>query len=112
MVEHDVVGRVVRLTDFLQDDAPLALQFLGFEGRVGQDVADDVEPQRGVFLQHLDVIGGLLTRGVGVDMATDSLHLLGDRRGAAGGRTLERHVFKEMGNPFSASVSLREPVAT
>ena len=44
MVEDDVVRRVVRLADLLQDDAALALQFLRLERRMGQDVADDVDP--------------------------------------------------------------------
>ena len=98
MVEDDVVGRVVGLADFLQNDAALALQFLRFEHRMGQDVADDVEAQRGVFLQHLDVIGGLLARGIGVDMAADGFDFLGDFRGAAGGGPLEGHVFEEVGD--------------
>ena len=96
VVEDDVVRRVVRLADLLQDHAPLALQFLGLEGGVGQDVADDVGGERGVLLQHLHVIGGLLARGVGVDVAADRLDLLGDlRRGAALG-ALERHVLEEV----------------
>ena len=86
MVEDDVVRRVVRLADLLQDHAALALQFLRLEGGVGQDVADDVGGERGVLLQHLDVVGGLLARGVGVDVAADRLDLLGDLRGACGVR--------------------------
>ena len=42
MVEDDVVGRVVRLADLLQDDAALALQLVGSERAVRQNVADDV----------------------------------------------------------------------
>ncbi len=96
IVEDDVVRRVVRLADLLQDHAALAFQLLRLEGRVGQDVADDVGAQRGVLLQQLDVIGGLLARGVGVDVAAHRLDLLGDlRRGAALG-ALEGHVFEEV----------------
>ena len=85
VVEDDVVGRVVGLADLLQDHGALALQLLRVEGRVRQDVADDVGGQRQVLLQHLDVIGGLLARGVGVEVAADRLDLLGDgaRRCAA-----------------------------
>ena len=42
--------------------------------------------ERGVLLQHLDVVGGLLARGVGVDVAADRLDLLGDLGGAARAR--------------------------
>ena len=71
MVEDDVVGRVVGLANLLQDDAALALQFLRLEAGVGQDVADDIDAQRSIFLQQLDVVGGLLARGVGVNVAAD-----------------------------------------
>ena len=36
-----------------------------------------------VLLQHLGVIGGLLARGIGVEVAADRLDLLGDVAGAA-----------------------------
>ena len=63
-----------------------------------QDVADDVGGQRRVLLQHLDVVGGLLARGVGVEVAADRLDLLGDvGRGAPFG-ALERHVLEEVGD--------------
>ena len=83
MVEDDVVGRVVGLADLLQDDGALALQFLGLEGRVLQDVGEDVERERHVLLQHLGVIGGAFARGVGVEVAADRLDLLGDGKRAA-----------------------------
>ena len=60
MVEDDVVRRVVRLADLLQDHPPFALHLLRLEGGVGQDVADDVGGERGILLQHLHVVGGLL----------------------------------------------------
>ena len=86
MVEHDVVRRVIGLADFLQDHAALALQLFGLEGRVAEDIADDVDAEAEIFLQQLDVIGGLLARGIGVDMAADILDRLGDVDGRAGGR--------------------------
>ncbi len=42
VVEDDVVRRVVRLADLLKDHAALALQLLGFEGGMREDVTDDV----------------------------------------------------------------------
>ncbi len=52
--------------------------------------------ERGIFFQHLDVIRGLLARGVGVDLAAHRLNLLGNLHGAARRRALERHVFEEV----------------
>ncbi len=96
VVEDDVVRRVVRLADLLQDDAALALQFLRLESGVAEYVADDVGSQSGVFLEDLDVIGGLLTGRIGIDMAADRLDLLGDLRGRPAFGALEGHMFQEM----------------
>ena len=96
MIEDDVVGRVVGLPDLLQDDGALALELGRIEGRVQQDVGEDVERERHVLLQHLGVIGRALARGIGVEMAADRLDLLGDRAGAAPLGALERHVFEKM----------------
>ncbi len=41
MIEHDVVGRVARLSDFLQYDLPLAFEFARIERRVGENVGED-----------------------------------------------------------------------
>ena len=68
----------------------------GSKVECGQDVGDDVEGERGVLLQHLRVVGGLLARGVGVDVAADRLDLLGDLRGGAAFGALEGHVLEEM----------------
>jgi hypothetical protein len=52
LVEDDVVRRVLGRADFLHDHALLALQFLGIEGRVRQDVGQHVDCQRHVGAQH------------------------------------------------------------
>jgi hypothetical protein len=78
MVEDDVVGRVVGLADLLQDHRALAFELVALEGRVLQDVGEDVERERRVLLQYLGVVGGALSRGVGVQVPADRLDLLGD----------------------------------
>ena len=98
MVEDDVVRRVVGLADFLEDHAALALQLLRVEGGMAEDVANDVGAERQILLQHLDVVGGLLARGVGVDVPAHRLDLLGDFGGAAPLGALEGHVFEEVGD--------------
>ena len=96
VVEDDVVRGVVGLPDLLQDHAALALDLLRRERAVGQDVADDVGAERQVLLEQLDVVGGLLAGGVGVDVAADVLDLLGDPRRRAALGALEGHVLEEV----------------
>ncbi len=96
IVENDVVGRVVGLADLLQDHRALAFHLVRVEARIQQDVGEDIERQRHVFLQHLGVVGGALARGIGVEVAADRLDLLGDVAGAAPFGALERHVLEEM----------------
>ncbi len=96
IIEDDVVGRVVGLADLLQDDGALAFELGRVEGRVLQDVGEDVERERHVLLQHLGVIGRALARGIGVEVAADRLDLLGDGAGAAPLGALERHVLEKM----------------
>ncbi len=96
MVEDDVVGCVDRLGDLLHHHFLLARQLIAVEGRVLQDVGQDVEGQRHVFLQHLGVIGGVVARGVRVDIAADRLDLLGDLARAAPRRALESHVLEHV----------------
>ncbi len=98
MIEDDVVGRVLRLPDLLQDDRALAAELAVVQRRVLQDVGDDVDRERHVLLQHLGVVGRVLARGIGVQMAADRLDLLGDRPGVAAPRALEHHVLEEVGH--------------
>jgi hypothetical protein len=50
MIEDDVIRRIVGLPDFLQDHGALALQFFLIEGRVLQNVCQDVERERHILL--------------------------------------------------------------
>ena len=98
MVEDDVVGRVLGLAELLQDHAALALELLRIEGRALQDVGEQVDRERHIVLQHLDVIGGLLASGMRVHLAADGLDLLGDLARRARRRALEGHVLEQMGD--------------
>ena len=57
-VEHQIVGRVVGLSDFLQDDRAFAGKFLIVEGGVLQDIGEDIDGERHIFLQDPGVIDG------------------------------------------------------
>src|SRR3954469_8392956 len=96
MLEHHVIGRILRRADFLHNHALFALELVRHEGWIGEDVGQHVERQRHVGLHHARIISGGLGRGAGVEIAADRLDLLDDlARGARGG-TLERHVLEQM----------------
>ncbi len=92
-----VVRRIQRRPDLLHDDVLFARQFLRIEGRVLQDIGQDIEGQRHVVLEDAGVIGGRLDAGGGVHLAADSLDLLGDFQRRAFARALEGHVLEQMG---------------
>ena len=96
MIEDDVVGRVARLTDLLQHHLALAIEFHRIEGRLGEYVGEDVEPQRHVGLEHPRVKRGLLATRVGVEKTAHSFDLLGDVARGASARAFERHVFEHV----------------
>ena len=96
LVEDQVVGRVERLADLLQDDAALALQLVGIEHRVAQDVGHHLDAERHVLLEDRGVVGGDLAAGIGVEAAADILDLLGDHAGRARLGALERHVLQHV----------------
>ena len=97
-VEDDVVRRVQRLPDLLQDHAALQLDLGFLKGRTGENVADYVERQRSVFGQHAGVIGRRLAGRVGVQVAADILDLFRDGEGRPARRALERHMLEKMGD--------------
>ena len=96
IIEDDVVGRVVGLADLLQDHRALALELLRIEGRVLQNIGEDVEGERQILLEHLGVICRAFARGVGVEVAADGLDLFGDRARAAPLGAFERHMLEKM----------------
>ena len=96
VIEDDVVRRVVGLADLLQDHCALTLELLWIEGGVLQDVREDIESERHIFLQYLRVISGALAGGVGVEVTANRLDLFGDIAGAAPFGALEGHVLEKM----------------
>jgi len=98
-VEDDVVRRVQRLADLLQDHTALDLDLAVLERRIQQDIGHHVQPQRHVVFQNTHIIGGHLAAGVGIDIATDVLDRLGDLQGRPRLGALERHVFEKVRDP-------------
>ena len=97
-VEDAVVRRIVGLADLLQHHRAFALQLLFVEGRVLQDIGDDIQGERRVLGQDLGIVGRALAAGVGVQVTADRLDLLGDIVGRAALGALEGHVLEQMGD--------------
>ena len=106
-VEDQIVGRVASGSDLLKDDMTFALELVGVEHGLGQDVGQDVERLRPVILEDAGVIGGGLHAGRGIDLAAGGFDLLGDGLGGAPFGALEGHVLEEMRD----AVLLRQFVA-
>jgi hypothetical protein len=96
MLEHDVVGRILRGADLLHDHALLALQFIRHKGGIGENVRQHVQRQRHVGLHDAGVIGRGLGGGAGIEIAADRLDFLDDFARRAPRGALERHMFEQM----------------
>ena len=94
-IEHEIVGRVLDRADLLHDDVLLALEFVGIELAVGENVGEHVEREVDVLAQHTGEIAGLLDAGLRVEVAADVLDRLGDLARVAPARALERHVLEQ-----------------
>ena len=93
MIKYDVVGGVLSLMDFLDDDGALALQFLLVEGGVLQNIGDNIDRQGQVVGQHLGEIGSVFASRIGVQMAAYVFDFLDNGLRRAALRTLEGHMF-------------------
>ena len=93
-----IVGCVLDHLDLFEDHLLLALDVLGTERRVHHDIRQDVDGQRQVLVENLDVIAGVFLRGEGIELPANGIDRLRDvlRRPRRG--TFEQHVLDEMGN--------------
>ncbi len=91
-----VVGIVACGADLLHDHLLLAGQFILVEGRILQDIGQDIGRQHHVILEHAGKIAGMLDGGRRVEISPDILDGLGNLKGRPGTGTLERHVFEQV----------------
>ncbi len=98
IIEHDIVGRVGRLLDFLQNDVLFPLEFIGIENRVLQNIGQNIDGERRVLFQDLDIESRRFPRRAGVDVAADVFDFLGDFFGGPCRRPFESHVFEQVGD--------------
>src|SRR5262249_36868275 len=103
-VVDEVVGRVFRLRDFLEDHLTLAVDFFGSKDRLQEDVREQFGGHREVLPQHLRVIASVLLTGKRVQYAADRVHLLGDLRGGPLAGALEQQVLDKVADSVVAGV--------
>lgn len=78
------------------DHVHLLAQFVGGQGGVHHDVAEDVDGNLRAGVWHVDVIDRAVEGGVGVHVAARILHLLVDDARGAVGSALEQHVLQRV----------------
>jgi hypothetical protein len=93
---HEVVGRILDHLDFFEDHLFLALDVVGAERRIADDVRKNVDGEREVLVEHLDVIAGVFLRSERVELPADRVDRLGDVFGGTRAGALEQHVLDEM----------------
>ena len=98
-VVDDVVGGVLDHLDFLEDHRLLALQLVGVEERVQEDVRQEIDRERQMLVEHLDVEARVLLGREGVHLPADRVHRAGDRLRAARGGPLEHEVLDQVRHP-------------
>ena len=77
-VKDDIIRRVLRLTDLLNDHTTLALDLLVGHGRLGENVRQNVDSHIKIFGEQPQIIGRFLTACMCVHIAADIFHLGGD----------------------------------
>ena len=105
-----IVGRVLDHLDLFDDDLLLALDVVGTEGGIAHDVGQDVERQRQVLVEHLDVVAGVFLRGERVELSADRIDGLGDVFGSAASPVpLKSMCSTKCAMPPRSALSCREP---
>ena len=91
-----IVGGVLDHLDLFDDDLLLALDIVAREGRIPHDVGQDVERERQMLVEHLDVVAGVFLGGKGVELSADGVDRLCDVFRRTGRCPLEQHVLDEV----------------
>src|SRR4051812_33817587 len=93
-----VVDRIARVVvvhgDLFEDHAALAVDVVRYEQRRRDHVADDVDGERHVDVQHPRVVAGVLLGGERVELTADRIELGRDRQRVASPRALEQQVLE------------------
>ena len=78
----EIVGRVLDHLDLFEDHLLLALDLVGRERRAQDDVGEEVDRERQVLVEHLDVVARVFLGRERVELAADRVDRLRDVLGA------------------------------
>src|SRR5215471_11488791 len=108
VLSEDFVDEVVRVVlvhlDLFENDAPFADDVLGIKYRAKHQVAEDIERNRQMLIQDLDVETDAFLGGKSVHIPTDGVDLAGDLLGGATLGAFEDHMLDEMGDAIPLGV--------
>ena len=93
---HQIVGGVLHHLDLFEDDALLALDVGGCQRRTHDHVGQQIDGQRQVLVEHLDVVAGVFLGGKRVELTADRIDRLGNDLRRSARRALEQHVLDEV----------------
>ncbi|EGJ74380.1 putative protease [Streptomyces sp. Tu6071] len=93
-IVHDVARVVLGHRDLFEDDAALGVDVGGVQGRAREHVADDVDGERQIGVEHPRVVARVLLRRESVHLAADRVERGGDVERRAASRAFEEEVFE------------------
>ena len=96
LLVDEVAGVVVAHRDLFEDHVALGLDVVRAQQRGRHEVADDVDRQRQVGVEHPRVEAGVLLAGEGVHLAADGVERGGDVQRRAARGALEQQVLEEV----------------
>src|ERR1700730_7349974 len=82
--------------DFFEDNLLFLLDVFGIKVWAQDEIGDDVESDRKMFIQHLGVEADLFLGGKSVEHPSNGIHLTRDRFGRAPFGTLKHHVLDKV----------------
>ena len=93
---NQIVGRVLDHLDLFEDHLLFALDVVVSEERIADQIGEDVDGERQVLVEDLEVIAGVFLRREGVDLPADRIDLLRYFFCAPSRSALEEHVLDEV----------------
>ena len=105
----EIVRRILDHLDLFEDDALLALDVGRRERRVHHHVAQQIDRERHVLVEHLDVVPGVFLGRERVELAANRIDRLRNHLRRARSVPLNNMCSTKCATPLSASDSCREP---
>ncbi len=104
-----IVRRVLDHLDLFEDHLLFPLDIVRAERRIADDVGQDVDSERQMLVEPLDVIARVFLGRERIQLTADRVDRLRDVFGGAGAGPLEQHVLDEVGNAAAFSGLVTRP---